>query len=372
MGLFTEEVETVLSGLNIKYYENLGYEIPTNLDAQNRKRIKKGTKIIVNAYDLYGDSHTIVNIKCDNHECDNIDKMEWRIYKKKFINNKYYCKQCRKKINSFAQYLIDMYGKNALDLYWDYKKNKITPWEIQKGSDNYVYIKCQNKQYHDSYRIKCSNFLTGKRCPYCCNFHGKVHKLDSLGSLYPQALQYWSDKNKKSPYEYSPMSNQEVWFKCQEGKHEDYRRSINHAVTLNFRCPICSKEKSESILQEKVRLYLSEILEYKLNHENKCSIVPINPKNKYQLPFDNEVIDLKLIIEVHGIQHYELLRENAPWLKNQSPEEYLKQRKLIDRYKKAVAECNGYFYLEIPYWTDDEEETYKELINNKINKIIGR
>ena len=108
---------------------------------------------------------------------------------------------------------------------------------------------------------------------------------------------------------------------------------------------------------------------YVVRHERNCSIIPINPKNNYQLPFDNEIIDLKLICEVHGIQHYELLRENTPWLNNQTPREFLKQRKLIDRYKKAVAECNGYFYLEIPYWTENDE-SYKKLIDDKIKQIF--
>ena len=44
------------------------------------------------------------------------------------------CKQC----NSFAQYLIDTYGDNALEKYWDYEKNIFNPWEINYGSNNKI------------------------------------------------------------------------------------------------------------------------------------------------------------------------------------------------------------------------------------------
>ena len=40
--------------------------------------------------------------------------------------------------------------------------------------------------------------------------------------------------------------------------------------------------------------------------------------------------------------------------------------------KKDYALSRGYFYLAIPYWTNDENETWKSLINNKINAIKMR
>jgi hypothetical protein len=193
----------------------------------------------------------------------------------------------------------------------------------------------------------------------------------SLLDINPEVNNLWSHINTKSPSNFSPMSSKEVWWKCENEIHEDYKRVIGNSVMASFRCPHCVRERRESFLQEKVRIYLSERLNYKLNHEYNCSIVPINPKTKQRLPFDNEVIDLHLIIEVNGIQHYKLLSEDYSWLDNKKPEEYLRQRKLIDRYKKAVAERNGYSYLVIPYWTDDKNENYKTLIDNKIQQLLN-
>jgi hypothetical protein len=197
--------------------------------------------------------------------------------------------------------------------------------------------------------------------------------LDSLGTLYPQVLKIWSDKNKNSPYDYSPKSEKEIYWKCPDNKHEDYKRSINSSNPLNFRCPDCIRERKESFLQEKVRLYLKS-LEYTILHENKCSIMPCNPKykgNKGQMPFDNEIEELKLVIEVHGIQHYEVCGFHYMAAKkfNTTPEYQLHYQKLKDRYKRIFAKSRGYFYLEIPYWTDNKNEDWKKLIDEKIEHI---
>ena len=278
--------------------------------------------------------------------------------------------------DSFAQYHIDNTDKDFLNKYWDYDKNKdIDPFKIAPNTDKKIFIFCQNKKYHGSYDITCNSFTQGCRCSYCGNF--KVHILDSLGTLYPQSLDVWSDKNKKSPFQYAPMSGKKVWWKCKNGEHEDYYRNSSDSVKLNFRCPECSREREESILQEKVRLYLNE-LRYNINHEHNCSIVPRNPRTKNTtnntLPFDNEVVELKLIIEVHGKQHYKVNSFHTMSAKknNTTPEYELHMQKIRDRYKRIYAKSKGYNYLEIPYWTDNKEEEWMKLIDDKIKEIKNK
>lgn len=276
------------------------------------------------------------------------------------------CDQCE----SFAQWGLDNLGDDFLEKYWDYDKNKINPFNIPHAWNNKVWIKCQEHEYHGSYEVSCNNFIYGKRCSYCQHTYGKIHKFDSVGYLYPEIVELWSDKNKLSPYDYSTNSNQKVYFKCPDGLHDDFLKQIQWMVISGFRCTQCSKMRSESFLQEATRTYIEQ-KGYKVNTEWDCSIVPRNPKTGRTMPFDNEVIDLKLIIEVHGEQHY---NPKCTWHKRiakrngTSPLFEFKQRKLYDRYKKAVAECNGYFYLEIPYW-NEKDESYKTLIDNKIREI---
>lgn len=281
-------------------------------------------------------------------------------------NNKQDNINCRK-CNSFAQYLIDTYGENGLNMYWDYNRNTINPWDIAKGSNIRVYIHCQKEQLHGSYKMTCSSFYAGQRCSYCSHRSNKVHKSESLGYTNPKSLNYWSYKNNNTPFDYYPYSDSLVWWKCPNCKHDDYKRSIGESNRFEFRCPTCGQERTESRLQEKVRCFL-ESLDYTILHENNCTIKPRNPKTNHFLRYDNEIQELKIIVEVHGQQHYEISKFH--YYGDLEPNEALAYQQWKDKYKKNFALSNDYYYLEIPYWTDDTKETWKVLINNKIHEAL--
>jgi hypothetical protein len=197
-----------------------------------------------------------------------------------------------------------------------------------------------------------------------------------VGNLFPNVLSVWSDLNIKSPYEYMPYSEEKVWWKCHNQKHEDYYRDIKESNYSEFRCPKCMDELKNSTLQTKVVNYLLTKYNYTINHERKCSIVPRNPHiqgTNNTLPFDNEIVELKLIIEVHGIQHYESSGWHDLQAKhhNTTPEYELHYQKLKDRYKRLVAKSNGYFYLEIPYWSE-KDESYKQLIDFTVSELADK
>lgn len=281
--------------------------------------------------------------------------------------NKEVVGKCRK-CNSFAQYLLNTYGEGALDKYWDFEKNILNPWLIDKAARKDIYIKCQEKSYHGSYKTNCVSFTSkGCRCSYC-NDTKTVHRMDSVGYLYPEIQKYW-DGDIEELYFISPHSNFKYNFICE--KHGKFKRTMADAIECNHICPDCSKEQLESMLQLKVSEFINSRYCYTLLHENNCTCLPINPRTNYPLPFDNEILELKLIIEVHGIQHYEpsgfhvlTARQN-----NTTPEEEFKYQQWKDKFKKEYALSNGYLYLEIPYWME-ENNLYQELIINKIDKIL--
>jgi len=277
------------------------------------------------------------------------------------------CFKCR----SFAQYHIDNTDSDFLEKYWDYDKNKVSPWDISPNYTRDIYIKCQKKDSHGSYRMTGNNFKGGQRCSFCG--HGVVHETESLDKKFPQVTSLWSDLNKESPVKYSPVSHKKVYWKCKKGKHGDYRRSVQGSVRAKFRCPKCSRERTESLIQEGVRKFILKSYDYTLLHEFECTIVPKNPKKKDKrgrLPFDNEIKELKLIIEVHSEYHYKRngFHYRTATKRNTTIEQELKHRKLIDRYKRFVAHVKGYHYLEVPYWTINDG-TYIKLIDDKINEI---
>ena len=282
-----------------------------------------------------------------------------------------------KREDSFAYWFIENFGQEEFDKVVNVEKtkkqNNIDVWAITKRSGKLIWFNCTNKNYHE-YCLSADKYYKGYRCKYCARTK-HVHPLDSFGQYIKDKLNVedvniiWSDKNKISPFKYTIGTEKKVWLKCLNGIHDDSLRQVKNAVASELICPYCSENYNVSKLQTKVHSYISEKFK-NVNIENCCTIIPINPKTKHPMPFDNEIVDLKLIIEVHGRQHYELIGKNSKWLNGLTPSEYLHQRKLKDRYKKIYAISNGYEYLEIPYWCDDKEESWKQLIDDKIKAIM--
>lgn len=232
---------------------------------------------------------------------------------------------------------------------------------------------CPKHRHVGVQRVRKENLKrdgTGK-CVYCIG--KKVHPLDSFGEKHKDQIGLWSDKNDKTAFEYSPSSNEKVWFKCENGLHKDYFRSINDVNRRGFRCPECEKIKKESYLQQKVRLYFDS-LGYSLNHEYDCSIIDINPVTNYKMPYDNqEDNELKLIIEVNGKQHYKIDKFTIMQAKqqNKTPEEILKYQQFKDEHKREYALSQGYHYLAIPYYAVKNDD-YKTIIDRKIEEILNK
>jgi len=302
-------------------------------------------------------------------------------------NSSIKCDQC----NSFAQWGIDNICEDFLEKYWDYELNTINPWEIAHASSaKKVYIKCQEKDYHESYKVLCKSFMNlNSRCPYCCNYHGKVHPLDSLGTLHPEVLDIWSDKNEKTPYEYSPFSVQKIWWKCPEIIHEDYSRSISNSNSSNFHCPECEYSKGE----EKISNYFMNLGFVKINNEeykilnNKFKI-----QNNYYIPQMkyNDLIGLgggllsydfylpnkqyNLLIEYDGEFHYMPIKKykNEP---TKYAEERLKKQQEHDKLKDEYTHNYNIKLLRIPYWDFDNIESilnkyFLEKENGSLENVI--
>ena len=255
MGLIRPQKVKVKWGTkNKKHYESLGYIYTKMKD-----------EFEVDVEDLTKNTYTLVECICDN--CKKIFPQRYEAYNRYVKEDgKTYCNECGTKLftgkgirktrllksKSYAQWLIDNYGDNALELYWDYDKNTVDPWEICYKGDETIWIKCQEKDYHGSYETTCYNFVKGNRCPFCSHKSNKVHPLDSLkqdiinkhGEEFFNKV--WSDKNTVNPSTIAPNSTTICWWNCTEGKHEPYQRNctnfgrfistviINHNITVRF------------------------------------------------------------------------------------------------------------------------------------------
>ena len=254
MGLIRPQKVKVKWGTkNKKHYESLGYIYTKMKD-----------EFEVDVEDLTKNTYTLVECICDN--CKKIFPQRYEAYNRYVKEDgKTYCNECGTKLftgkgirktrllksKSYAQWLIDNYGENALELYWDYDKNTIDPWEICYKGDETIWIKCQEKDYHGSYETTCYNFVKGNRCPYCSHKSNKVHPLDSLkqdiinkhGEEFFNKV--WSDKNTVNPSIIAPNSTIMCWWNCTEGKHEPYQRNCRDSKEANYKCHKCVIENNK-------------------------------------------------------------------------------------------------------------------------------
>ena len=119
--------------------------------------------------------------------------------------------------------------------------------------------------------------------------------------------------------------------------------------------------------------YIRTRFTYEYYKEYDCLLKCINPRTGYVLPYDGELVigDKHIIIEVHGKQHYEicLLTMLDAVNKGITSEQVLDYQQWKDEYKKQYAISQGYYYLAIPYWTE-QDESYKTLIDEKIKSIL--
>ena len=334
-------------------------------------------KNLINPQQIPSVSKNEYYFKCPQH------KHESFLLKISKLTNRIRTKTICKKCSSFAQHFIDLYGEDALDKYWDYDKNIFNPWEISYGSRNMIYIKCQNKPYHSSYETTPKEVLRGRGCPYCR--HLKIHPIDSFASYCNEKLgdgyidKIWDyDKNTVSPWEVAPQSNIYVYLKCtKNNNHPSYRIFLPNVFKTKHLCSQCALEHQDSTLQTSVVEYITHTYQYEILHEYDCSIKLKNPKTNRWLRYDNEVIisnDKHLIVEVHGMQHFiadcGYNNKRAKKL-HITPEEVLKDQKYRDDLKMQYALNNGYHYLVIPYWTE-QDNSYTTLIDQKIQEILSQ
>lgn len=283
--------------------------------------------------------------------------------------------------DSLAQWSIDNLGEDFLDKYWS-DKNTLNPWKISLGSDKKIWIKCQNKDYHEDYIVAWWNFKNGTRCP-CCS-HNVFNEGDSLGSLLKEInLSYiYSDKNKKSAHDVSPSSTEICWFKCPDGKHDDFERSTNGSKHRDFRCPICSTESKigegncrwnggVSTLSQYLR---SNILQWKKDSIKESYYKCILSGSRFNVVHHLYGFD-KIIQETLSITNLPIYTEMNMYTEIESALLVDTCTKLHAKYGLGVClsnEVHDRFHLEYGYGKNTPEQfeefkqNYKQQLNNNL------
>lgn len=265
------------------------------------------------------------------------------VFKKLYLNK-------ANKGDSVAHKLVEIYGSDALEKYWDYEMNQVSPYDINANTNKTIYIKCNKTEYHGSYKITGNNLFNSSNngCPYCNRNSGKVHKCDSIGYKYSECVKYWSDKNEKSPYEYSEYSHKYVWFKCHNGKHDDYKRIVSTCSKSNFMCPQCSNTSRGEFIVAKV---LSDNNVDFIKNKWYKHLVGVGGK---RLSYDFYIKKFNTLIEFNGTYH--------DGSANRQTESQLKIQQEHDMRKRDYANKNNIKLIEIWYWDRDNVE---EILKNE-------
>ena len=157
-----------------------------------------------------------------------------------YLKHGYYC-MCRA-CNSIGQYIIDLYGLEYLERIWS-DKNEESYFEIDKSSTKKIWLRCLNDDTHEDYDVTAYNYSNGhQQCPYCTG--QRVCLTNSFGYKHPEYINLWSDKNSFGPYDITYGSKQFVWFKCENGLHNDYKKRILDINKEKYICPECAKKKA--------------------------------------------------------------------------------------------------------------------------------
>lgn len=258
-----------------------------------------------------------------------------------------YC--CNKYENSFAYHIQIELGE-SLNKYWDWEKNEFNPYLLSKGSHKKIWIKCTETDYHGSYEIQCINFKLGKRCSYCHNTRiGKVHILDSFGSIYPNKSKMWDNiKNKVSPYNVPPHIGKPFWFICSKCGKSFTKIPNNIHNDHNVYCNICNKSKGE----EEIKIILEK---YNIEYDIQKKFDNLLGLGGGNLSYDFYLHEYNLLIEYQGEFH-------DGTAITQSEKQYSKQI-IHDKRKRKYSEHHNIKLLEIWYWDYDniEEILIREL-----------
>lgn len=242
-------------------------------------------------------------------------------------------------------------GRNSLEkllpglvLDWD-PNNTIKPGEVTIGSDKKVSWICRTCKEQWDAKIYDRSF-NKHGCPFCSNKRIYRDGRNSLEKLMPELVEEWNPENKIKPSEVTIGSGKKVSWICRLCK-EKWNATIRHRTTTKTGCPLCKKNRGETLIENILK-------EKNIEYIREKSIVW---KDARHLRFDFYIHlkdkDRKIAIEFDGIQHFEPVKFFGG-------EDRFKLQKIYDKYKVDYCDTNDISLLRIHY--KDIKET-AELID---------
>jgi len=232
------------------------------------------------------------------------------------------------------------------------KNGDLTPYDVTDASNKDIWWQCSKNPKH-YWITKVKYRKDGDGCPYCSGRY-PTEENNLLNDNHSLCEEWNYKKNDKFPNEYTPKSNQLVWWKCKECGHEWEARINSRNGIHKSCCPECRKSKGE---KECNRIFdLRNI--YYTPQKTFGDLVGVRNGS---LSYDFYLSEYNLLIEYQGEMHERFVKGI-----HKSKKDFDKQLE-HDRRKKEYALNNGYNFLEIWYWDYDNIE---EILDNYFKVFI--
>ncbi|QYB17532.1 hypothetical protein PV-S19_0168 [Pacmanvirus S19] len=235
--------------------------------------------------------------------------------------------------------------------FWS-AKNILSPREVFKGSNNKYWFDCICGHEFEII-IKLITNKMASWCSYCnnkklCNKDNCEQCFNKSFASQPES-KYWAVENTISPREVFKNSGLKFWFTCELCGH-NFDSKLYNITSNNHWCP-CVKNKTEAKLFDIIKSH-----GYDITKQMRVGWCRSLETNKY-LPFDFQIEEYKIIIELDGGQHFKQVSNWKP------PKEQQKR----DKYKMDCANNQGYTVIRI-----FQEDVWLDTINwlEEIEKYI--
>lgn len=274
-----------------------------------------------------------------------------------------FCRKC----NSIGQFLIDTYGYDALDKMWS-NKNTLDPFLIAKNAKGVkVWLKCSKHNHPDS-EFSLISVLRGSTCKVCSG-HGVVIGYNDIATTHPEYIRYFL--HTEDVYTVGRWSEKRIYVVCPDCGHVSLKR-VCDLISYPFNCRRCGDKSSyPNKYMYEFLLQLSKIYGFDIYPEHVfewSKKLAYSDVSRRIYDFYITYNDRKIIIEVHGGQHFD-----------GSFDQYQGGRTLEDEiqndvYKKSLAISNG--ISECDYIIIDARKSSSiwiknSILNSSINNIFN-
>lgn len=286
------------------------------------------------------------------------------------------CDECRRRKTTFKYEIGDVVnGMRIINRCIQIKPttlNRLKSNKYNQTVKEYQYIcercgfDCSNGGYingilTEEYWTNEDSISTSKQCA-CCNAIIVAPEINDVATTHPDVVQFFADKSLANKY--SKGSSKQIAIECPNcGLIHTSTRSISHLVRMGP--PECVKcgdtisypEKFMYFLlkQLNISFYFHKTFDWSKNIEHPNHKLSGNKEYDFYIPQYN------IIIETHGMHHYEECSLTQKTLDEEQENDLL---------KKELANRNGMSYIIIDCRKSTKQWVAQNIIDSELNNIV--